>query len=805
MLVLIAFAFCLSCALKETKKFEYGFLTESFGDLGEKANLDQRELGRLLDLPVDFYYDNSNVNKRSDKSWLGIAMKLPEITLLNTLTSKEIPTIEVESVFPNSPALLAGFKKGDQITKIDGKRLTKDPENRLSNFRKAILEQSPGSSVIFEILRKNLAIRISTTLQTRLKTTAPLTSHPDLETEHGATGSSLLHYILKKERLEDEFRGLFSAIRDTARLVNSPFIAKPKFNPFRLKEINYLLKYPFDAPFIAQGIVRNLHRSFGNKTTSLGSLLRLSMKNLDMEAASSSEKKPVEDLTDYLEQLTQALVSANEERKRAIEKLTADEIELLLKWGVTILKEQPKDKKEKSLQEEPHDSEIEQLHEEKLRFFNVILKLDLKRLLSAVLIVADALDINELLRLKGGEKDLIRLANGWVARKQNGITVIETSAGKILLGGKGRDIYRQDAVLIVDLGGDDLYLNRAGGSNLRFPFSVVIDFGGDDVYLSDEKYVQGSGLLGAGFLIDLAGDDRYTAANFAQGAGFLGVGALVDIAGYDEYRSDAFAQGAGAFGVGILAEGGGDDRYTAARFAQGFGFIRGLGVVVESGGADKYFAGGRYSDFREPDKAYGSLSQGFGLGSRPDETFIGASGGIGIIADQMGNDLYVGDYFAQGSSYWYALGILADESGHDKYISRRYSQGAGTHFSIGVLWDAKGDDQYLSTFGVAQGCGHDYSIGILLDNGGNDRYIGGVIAQGAGNDNGLGVLIDNGGQDEYHIKAMGRGRGNYHKDRGLPSFGIQFDTGGSLDYYSIKNRNNRLILKTEHGIFADTR
>ena len=196
---------------------------------------------------------------------------------------------------------------------------------------------------------------------------------------------------------------------------------------------------------------------------------------------------------------------------------------------------------------------------------------------------------------------------------------------------------------------------------------------------------------------------------------------------------------------------------------------------------------------------------GFGLGSRPDETFIGASGGIGIIADQMGNDLYVGDYFAQGSSYWYALGILADESGHDKYISRRYSQGAGTHFSIGVLWDAKGDDQYLSTFGVAQGCGHDYSIGILLDNGGNDRYIGGVIAQGAGNDNGLGVLIDNGGQDEYHIKAMGRGRGNYHKDRGLPSFGIQFDTGGSLDYYSIKNRNNRLILKTEHGIFADTR
>ena len=67
------------------------------------------------------------------------------------------------------------------------------------------------------------------------------------------------------------------------------------------------------------------------------------------------------------------------------------------------------------------------------------------------------------------------------------------------------------------------------------------------------------------------------------------------------------------------------------------------------------------------------------------------------------------------------------------------------------------------------------------------------------------MLIDNGGQDEYHIKAMGRGRGNYHKSRALSSFGIQFDTGGNIDYYSQEDKNDHLIIKTKHGIFADTR
>ncbi|MFQ5717430.1 MAG: hypothetical protein ACE5GQ_10070, partial [Nitrospinales bacterium] len=352
--------------------------------------------------------------------------------------------------------------------------------------------------------------------------------------------------------------------------------------------------------------------------------------------------------------------------------------------------------------------------------------------------------------------------------------------------------------------GDDRYLNRAGGSGREYPFAVVIDFDGNDLYSASEDFAQGAGVLGGGFLIDLAGDDLYFAQNYSQGAGIFGAGLLVDLAGRDMYKSDAISQGAAAFGVGILAEGRGNDGYSATRFSQGFGFVKGYGALMEAEGDDRYFAGGKYPDFREPEKSYESLSQGFGLGLRPIETAAGASGGIGILADAKGNDTYIGDYFSQGASYWYALGILSDKQGHDKYIAGRYSQGAGIHLTAGILTDEAGDDEYLAYFGVSQGCGHDYAVGMLLDNGGNDRYIGGVISQGAGNDNGIGVLNDNGGDDEYYIKGLGQGRGNFNERRQLGSFGFHFDTGGGNDFYSAGGKNNRLIFKTEWGVFADT-
>ena len=109
------------------------------------------------------------------------------------------------------------------------------------------------------------------------------------------------------------------------------------------------------------------------------------------------------------------------------------------------------------------------------------------------------------------------------------------------------------------------------------------------------------------------------------------------------------SQGAGSFGVGLLAEGGGDDTYFGNYFVQGAGDTKGFGAIVEAAGNDNYFAGGLYRGFPCARQILQINVPGVRLSAlRPWESFVGASGGIGVIAEAEGNDTYVADYFAQG-------------------------------------------------------------------------------------------------------------------------------------------------------------
>jgi hypothetical protein len=117
-------------------------------------------------------------------------------------------------------------------------------------------------------------------------------------------------------------------------------------------------------------------------------------------------------------------------------------------------------------------------------------------------------------------------------------------------------------------------------------------------------------------------------------------------------------------------------------------------------------------------------------------------GGIGLLIDKKGDDVYLADYFAQGASYYYGLGILDDRAGDDRYLSGRYSQGAGIHNSIGVLIDRGGSDFYYASFGVGQGMGHDYGVGFLEDDAGENRFRGGSLVQGASTNGGLGIFLN---------------------------------------------------------------
>jgi hypothetical protein len=256
----------------------------------------------------------------------------------------------------------------------------------------------------------------------------------------------------------------------------------------------------------------------------------------------------------------------------------------------------------------------------------------------------------------------------------------------------------------------------------------------------------------------------------------------------------------GFFGAGLLNDLSGNDVYFSRQFAQGVGFTKGFGALLDADGNDFYFTGGAYPDFRDPDKSFQSMSQGMGMGIRPEESIVGASGGIGILIDQRGNDQYHGDYFSQGSGYYFSLGFLYDHDGNDTYYAGRYAQGAGIHSAIGSLQDTAGDDTYECSLGVSQGCGHDTGIGFLVDECGNDAYRSATTSQGVGLEKGIGVLADFCGNDAYQAHGNSQGISSPSKTEEISGMGILIDNQGDHDTFQNTIAENLLLYRPNGGL-----
>ncbi len=251
-----------------------------------------------------------------------------------------------------------------------------------------------------------------------------------------------------------------------------------------------------------------------------------------------------------------------------------------------------------------------------------------------------------------------------------------------------------------DQGGDDRWrCERFGQAAACGGVGVLRDDGGRDLYDAG-VYAQGyAGPLAMAWLVDAGGNDTYTAGgvepdyerhkerhlSLAQGFGFGmrpscggGIGVLVDLEGNDTYTADVYGQGVSYwYSLGMLLDVTGQDAYSVYEYGQGVGIHLSSGLLFDGEGDDVY--------------------TGYSLAQGSAHDFA-----AGILIDGAGNDTYTADHFSQGRAINNSAAILCDGAGSDAYFGRRDGecQGMGHHNtdrgygSLSVLMDLGGRDRY---------------------------------------------------------------------------------------------------------------
>jgi hypothetical protein len=652
--------------------------------------------------------------------YLGIYLSYKKINQ-SVQGCKENIFIQVGGVIPGSPASKAGFRKDDIIQFVNGNPTCDDAENILASFKKMIERQEIGSLVKLDILRNNQPFTLTPTMEQAPTHNQQQANHPAIE--KCSSRASRLENAMRTQNALPFFNNILDGLYKRSNTVHNPgSVYEKESHPMQLKEMTYIMRHPTAAGEVAKELSQQVISPLHEDDWKLGNIIQRAASLLDTDIA--PYEKPVE-------VSFPALLRIMEETKNSVDKalsnLTPEEKALLQDKAIA-----PWD-----------DSQWNTILE-------ISMKVDRSRLFNAFTPLLSFLTRENLTLLK---EDLIKRFG---SNKGPILYEAMTPIGKVIVGGCGPNTYTEDAALILDLGGDDLFLNNAGGTRPGIPIALVIDWGGANRYISSEKFSQGAGVFGGGFLIDLGGNATFISSDGSQGAGFWGIGLLYHGDGNGVYTARKFSQGTGQMGIGLIVNRRGDDRYICSYGGQGLGLFGGAGVLIDEGGNDYYQLGGLEPDFRDPLKSTVSMGQGFGLGVRAEGDKNGVPGGIGMLIDGEGNDTYIADYFAQGASYYFGLGILNDMAGDDQYISGRYSQGAGIHSSVGVLIDQSGNDFYYASFGVAQGMGHDFGVGYFEDDGGDDHYWGGNLVQGAATNGGLGIFIDLQGNDQYTYVSKGQ-------------------------------------------------
>ncbi len=711
-------------------------------------------------------------------------------------------------VVADSAAEEAGLLSGDALLAIDGTRLDVPADERQALFQKLIRAKSVGDTLEMLIFRDTVITKAmldgepttareawdnpralieprdpgaklelsAERVRAVLTLTATLRERPELSESARPMPASADIFaepvpLPAEAALADELTAEYDVAEAYTDLRNRLAQLVEAGDQFRLSRVAYAMREPFAMPALSQRIAE--------MPSDLPGALRHAAEWTDSDPGRGRPRPLRTGLSpeEHTQQIARVLKNADRQLQKAFEALTADDREFLaeeldefgdaFRDDIMILRDTDRER-------------VERLK----RFVELSQRVDRASLTKAALYLATLLDSEYLDAL---QRDLVVDGKSWTG-------TTESEFGPIVIAGPGDDWHQNSAAVLIDLGGDDWYTCAAAR-----PFSVIIDVAGNDSYQATFPVAHGAGTLGVALLLDRGGDDRYITRRWSLGCGVLGVGVLIDDAGDDIYRGAAYSQAMAYCGTGLLIDRRGNDRYDAPRFAQALALPGGFAALLDESGDDEYYCKGRDLGAYGTPGVFAGWGQGCASGLRGL-----ASGGIALLRDDAGDDVYEAGNFSQGGGYYFGWGCLVDRDGTDTYLGERYAQAFAAHQAIGFLDDAAGDDRYYVSRGVGQSCSWDQTITALLDHAGDDVYSGGGFGLCASAHNGFALMIDYAGRDTYrqHNGSVRAGGNDYH---GGASLSLMLDLGGDTDDYAGDTSHNNLTSHAgEHGFFIDS-
>ena len=236
----------------------------------------------------------------------------------------------------------------------------------------------------------------------------------------------------------------------------------------------------------------------------------------------------------------------------------------------------------------------------------------------------------------------------------------------------GNDVYKAEADTTVVYCMDRYHSNK-GQYNYTYSQGAGVGRRGD---VTDGHSWAG----GMGTLIDLQGDDSYSAGGWSQACGYwYGMGFLYDKSGNDSYKATHWSQSCGAhFCIAGLFDEGGNDKFEIwEKLAAGMGFGHDYTIALfyNKGGNDTY-------KLKDDGLGYAiNKSQVFFIDTEGDDTYI--RGGKGhnygwnnfTAANPPGVEMMYHLYSDQ-------VCIFGDVGGTDKYLAKDFDKGVETADSL---------------------------------------------------------------------------------------------------------------------------